>query len=49
MPDLAKPVLAVSKAVANLARVGREMVNTTDDSILKQDMPVAITKVFLIT
>ena len=45
MPDLEKPVQAVSKAVANLARVGREMVNTTDDTILKQDMPIAITKV----
>ncbi len=45
MPDLERPVQAVSKAVANLARVGREMVNTTDDTILKQDMPIAITKV----
>ena len=45
MPDLERPVQAVSKAVANLARVGREMVTTTDDTILKQDMPVAITKV----
>ena len=45
MPDLSRPVQAVSKAVANLARVGREMVTTTDDTILKQDMPLAITKV----
>jgi len=45
MPDLERPVLAVSKAVANLAKVGREMVTTTEDSILKQDMPVAINKV----
>ena len=45
MPDLERPVQAVSKAVANLAKVGREMVHTTDDSILKQDMPMAITKV----
>ena len=45
MPDLERPVLAVSKAVANLAKVGREMVTTTEDSILKQDMPIAINKV----
>ena len=45
MPDLERPVQAVSKAVANLAKVGREMVQTTDDAVLKQDMPVAITKV----
>ena len=45
MPDLERPVQAVSKAVANLAKVGREMVHTTEDSILKQDMPTAITKV----
>ena len=45
MPDLERPVQAVSKAVANLAKVGREMVHSTDDTILRQDMPVAITKV----
>ncbi|XP_023329663.1 vinculin isoform X4 [Eurytemora carolleeae] len=45
MPDLERPVQAVSKAVANLAKVGREMVFSTDDSILQQDMPLAITKV----
>lgn len=45
MPDLERPVLAVSKAVANLAKVGREMVTTTEDGILRQDMPLAITKV----
>jgi len=45
MPDLERPVQAVSKAVANLAKVGREMANTTDDSILRQDMPIALTKV----
>ena len=38
MPDLERPVLAVSKAVANLAKVGREMVTTTEDSILKQEL-----------
>ena len=45
MPDLERPVLAVSKAVANLAKVGREVVTTTEDGILRQDMPLAITKV----
>jgi len=45
MPDLERPVQAVSKAVANLAKVGREMVNSTEDTILRQDMPTAINKV----
>jgi len=45
MPDLERPVMAVSKAVANLAKVGREMVTSTEDTILKQDMPLAINKV----
>jgi len=45
MPDLQKPVMAVSKAVSNLAKVGREMGETTEDGILKQDMPLAIAKV----
>ena len=36
MPDLSRPVLAVSKAVHNLVKVGREMVQTTDDKVMQQ-------------
>ena len=38
MPDLGRPVLAVSKAVHNLVKVGREMVQTTDDKVMQQVM-----------
>ena len=44
MPDMKRPVQAVSKAVANLAEVGREMINTTEDCILRQVMLVSINK-----
>ena len=37
--------MVIVQAVANLAKVGREMVSTTDDSLLRQDMPIAINKV----
>ncbi|XP_025087811.1 vinculin-like isoform X3 [Pomacea canaliculata] len=45
MPDLAVPVRAVKAAVDNLVRVGYETVNSSDDQILKQDMPPALTRV----
>jgi len=45
MPDLSRPVQAVSKAVHNLVKVGREMVQTTDDAVMQQDVPPALTKV----
>ncbi|CAH1389700.1 unnamed protein product [Nezara viridula] len=45
MPDLGRPVQAVSKAVANLVKVGRETINSSDDPILKQDMPSALHRV----
>nr|XP_045625415.1 vinculin-like isoform X9 [Procambarus clarkii] len=45
MPDLEKPVMAVSKAVINLVKVGRETINSSDDPILKQDMPAALHRV----
>ncbi|KAK7099448.1 hypothetical protein V1264_003586 [Littorina saxatilis] len=45
MPDLATPVRAVKAAVDNLVRVGYETVNSSDDQILKQDMPPALTRV----
>ncbi|OQV21327.1 Vinculin [Hypsibius exemplaris] len=45
MPDLEKPVQAVSKAVENLVRVGHETINHSDDPILKQDMPSSLRRV----
>lgn len=45
MPDLSRPVQAVSKAVANLVKVGRETVNSSDDAIFRQDMPTALYRV----
>lgn len=45
MPDLSRPVQAVSIAVTNLVRVGRETINSSDDVILKQDMPSALIRV----
>ncbi|KAL8579165.1 hypothetical protein ACOMHN_010749 [Nucella lapillus] len=45
MPDLALPVRAVKAAVDNLVRVGYETVNSSEDQILKQDMPPALTRV----
>ncbi|XP_030848745.1 vinculin isoform X1 [Strongylocentrotus purpuratus] len=41
MPDLSRPVMAVSAAVQNLVKVGRDTANSTDDKILKQEMPPA--------
>ncbi|XP_063234330.1 vinculin isoform X2 [Bacillus rossius redtenbacheri] len=45
MPDLERPVMAVSRAVTNLVKVGRETINSSDDAILKQDMPAALVRV----
>ncbi len=45
MPDLEKPVFAVSQAVRNLVRVGRETIQSSDDAILRQDMPSALNRV----
>ncbi|XP_039441640.1 vinculin [Culex pipiens pallens] len=45
MPDLSRPVQAVSLAVTNLVRVGRETIHNSDDDILKQDMPSALARV----
>jgi vinculin len=45
MPDLERPVQAVSKAVANLVRVGKETINSSDDQILRQDMPSSLQRV----
>uniref|UniRef100_A0A6M2DQL3 Vinculin n=1 Tax=Xenopsylla cheopis TaxID=163159 RepID=A0A6M2DQL3_XENCH len=45
MPDLERPVQAVSRAVTNLVKVGRETINSSEDDILKQDMPSALLRV----
>lgn len=45
MPDLARPVQAVSLAVNNLVKVGHETIESSDDLILKQDMPGALHRV----
>ncbi|XP_021404717.1 vinculin isoform X1 [Lonchura striata] len=45
IPDLTAPVSAVQAAVSNLVRVGKETVQTTEDQILKRDMPPAFIKV----
>ncbi|XP_068902356.1 vinculin isoform X2 [Tenebrio molitor] len=45
MPDLEQPVKSVSNAVSNLVKVGRETINSSDDAILRQDMPAALVRV----
>nr|XP_027206010.1 vinculin-like isoform X2 [Dermatophagoides pteronyssinus] len=45
MPDLERPVQGVSKAVANLVKVGRDTINSSDDQILRQDMPASLQRV----
>lgn len=45
MPDLAMPVRAVKTAVDNLVKVGYETVNSSQDQILKQDMPPTLKRV----
>uniref|UniRef100_A0A3B1K6W7 Vinculin n=1 Tax=Astyanax mexicanus TaxID=7994 RepID=A0A3B1K6W7_ASTMX len=45
IPDLCAPVAAVQAAVSNLVRVGKETVQTTEDAIMKRDMPPAFIKV----
>ncbi|EDW86230.1 uncharacterized protein Dwil_GK16959 [Drosophila willistoni] len=45
MPDLSRPVQVVSAAVANLVKVGRETINSSDDKMLRQDMPTALHRV----
>ncbi|CAM9150248.1 vinculin-like [Lampetra fluviatilis] len=44
IPDLTAPVLAVQAAVGNLVKVGKDTVRTTEDPILRQDMPPAFSK-----
>lgn len=45
MPDLERPVIGVSTAVTNLVKVGRDTINSSDDAILRQDMPAALQRV----
>nr|XP_023679987.1 vinculin-like isoform X4 [Paramormyrops kingsleyae] len=45
IPDLTGPVAAVQAAVSNLVRVGKETVQTTEDQIMRRDMPPAFIKV----
>nr|XP_023029952.1 vinculin isoform X2 [Leptinotarsa decemlineata] len=45
MPDLQLPVRSVSNAVLNLVKVGRDTINSSDDPILRQDMPSALVRV----
>jgi len=42
MPDLEMPVVAVSKAVANLVRVGRDTINNSQDMKMKSEMPKSL-------
>lgn len=45
MPDLSKPVKAVSRAVENLTKVGKDTINKSDDEILRADMPSSLQRV----
>ncbi|XP_034040615.1 vinculin-like isoform X1 [Thalassophryne amazonica] len=45
IPDLTVPVAAVQAAVSNLVRVGKDTVQTTEDQVMKRDMPPAFIKV----
>jgi len=43
MPNLEAPVVAVSKAVSNLVRVGRDTINNSLDTKMKSEMPKSLT------
>lgn len=45
MPDLSLPVRAVSLAVTNLVVVGKDTINSSDDDILKIEMPSSLHRV----
>ena len=42
MPDLERPVHAVSQAVTNLVRVGKDTITSSQDSKLKNEMPKSL-------
>ena len=45
MPPLEKPIATVKDAVANLASVGNQQAQSTNDNVLKLDTPPAVKKV----
>lgn len=45
MPDLSKPVQAVSRAVENLVKIGRDTINKSEDEILRADMPQSLHRI----
>jgi len=45
MPDLEVPVVAVSKAVANLVRVGKDTINNSQDMKMKSEMPKSLASI----
>jgi vinculin len=45
MPDLTRPVGAVSRAVDNLIKVGYDTCHSSDDKILQQEMPPSLQRV----
>ncbi|VDO18284.1 unnamed protein product, partial [Brugia timori] len=45
VPDLTRPVGAVSRAVDNLIKVGYDTCHSSDDRILQADMPPALQRV----
>ena len=49
MPDLERPVHAVSQAVTNLVRVGKDTITSSQDSKLKNEMPKSLNVIGNIT
>ena len=45
MPDLSKSVQVVKSAVDNLVKVGHETCSTSNDDLLRMDMPQALERV----
>ena len=45
MPNLERPVNAVSKAVENLARVGKDTISSSQDGRLKSEMPRSLSAI----
>ncbi len=45
MPDLERPVTAVSKAVDNLTKVGKDTINSSQDGRLKSEMPRSLSSI----
>lgn len=45
MPDLSRPIQAVSRAVENLTKVGKDTINKSNDEILRADLPTSLHRV----